>query len=272
MYSNIFDSHVHSDCSCDGHHSVTFICENAVEKGVSGIAITDHCEIQDYERDQGAMRIRQSAFQARKARSIFQHKLIISAGIELGQPLEHPAWAEEALGLFPFDYVLCSVHNLIGQQDFYWIHWDQYSDQQIHEILTEYFSYSIKTIKWGQFDAFAHILYPLRYICGKYKRQVDLSRYTEAIDELLKTLSIYGKALEINTACYRKEDVPPRTLLPILKRFKQLGGEWVTLGSDAHTADVVGANITDGMELAKEAGFEYFAFFRQRRPTMLKII
>ena len=41
MYINLFDSHVHSDNSPEGRDLVTALCSAAVDKGISGICITD---------------------------------------------------------------------------------------------------------------------------------------------------------------------------------------------------------------------------------------
>ena len=83
MYINLFDSHVHSDNSFDAAHSLTFLCEKAVEQGVSGIAVTDHCELRDYHRDHYAQRLAQAAFDVRKCRAVFRGQLSLLFGVEL---------------------------------------------------------------------------------------------------------------------------------------------------------------------------------------------
>ena len=85
MYLNIFDSHTHSDTSWDAEHSITFLCETAVKKGILGFAITDHCEINEYVTRDIETRIRQGYFEMLKARAAFGKSLMLSYGIELGQ-------------------------------------------------------------------------------------------------------------------------------------------------------------------------------------------
>ena len=96
--------------------------------------------------------------------------------------------------------------------------------------------------------------------------------YREQIDKILRMLILRGKALELNMSGLRaklKEPMPP---VDILKRYKQLGGELITIGSDAHHIEHVGYGIKEGMEILCDAGFGYFAFYRGRKPVMLKTV
>ncbi len=80
-----------------------------------------------------------------------------------------------------------------------------------------------------------------------------------------------GKALEINTSglfLALNETLPPES---IVKRFKELGGEYITIGSDSHYHNKLGAGIEEGMALAKKCGFEYAAIYQKREPVMLPI-
>ena len=138
-------------------------------------------------------------------------------------------------------------------------------------ILTRYFEEILELCQWGQFDSLAHLTYPLRYITGQYHIPVDLSRYDSIIDEILRTLAQKGLGLEINTAGLRREIGQTAPTLPYIKRFRQLGGEILTFGSDAHRAQDLGAGLDTAIEMAKEAGFSYFAFFKKRDPRMLSL-
>ena len=110
-------------------------------------------------------------------------------------------------------------------------------------ILTRYFEEILELCQWGQFDSLAHLTYPLRYITGQYHIPVDLSRYDSIIDEILRTLAQKGLGLEINTAGLRREIGQTAPTLPYIKRFRQLGGEILTFGSDAHRAQEPGSRL-----------------------------
>ncbi len=272
MYYNLYDSHTHTDNSPDAHHSAMMLCESAVSRGISGIAITDHCDMQDYDTDNYAMRIRQSYFETLKAKSVFGNSLSICSGIEMGQPLETPGKADAILDSYCFDFILCSLHALTGQRDFYFNYYANHSAKQLDIIFDAYLRLLIKTIRWGRFDSLAHMTYPLRYMINKDGETVSLHRHMELIDEALTLLIHNGKALEINASGLRGtlgDTMPP---LLIVKRYRELGGELITLGSDAHSCCDVGAGLDVAMAHASAAGFRYFAFYKERRPQMYKLL
>ncbi len=270
MHINLFDSHVHSDNSPDGHSPISLLCEKAVEFGLSGIAITDHCDINVYEEEQFEMRMRQSFFESIIAREVFKNKLIVSPGIELGQPLDDLASTEKALKRGAYDVVLAGLHYRPGGgEDFYYI---DFTKQDPYAFMQEYYEEIYRTVAWDGFDVLAHLDYPLRYIEGKWKIKMDLSRFAPLIDEILALLAKNQKALEINTAALRRGIGRITPTLEQLQRFRQLGGRYVTLGSDAHQSECVGGCLQEGMELLTAAGFEEFTFYRKRQPCLLRII
>ena len=130
----------------------------------------------------------------------------------------------------------------------------------------------LELCQWGAFDTLAHMTYPLRYITGQYHIQVDMSQYRDLIAEILRTLADNGLGLEINTAGLRREIGQTSPTLEYVKLFRDLGGEILTFGSDAHRAQDLGAGIECAMDMAKEAGFSYFAFFKKRNPRMLRLL
>lgn len=268
---NLFDSHTHSDNSPDGHHSVTFMCEKAVENGLMGVAVTDHCEIDCYEKDGYPMRMLQSVFEVRKAQIAFGSRLMLTAGIELGQPLSDLDAAYKALKMQKYDFVLCSLHTARNGEDYYWGDYQGFTGEQTKKLLAEYFEDLLRTVRWGQFDVLAHLTYPLRYIEGRDKAPCDLRAHGEIIDEILHALVRGGKGLELNVQMLHREYGQPSPTPEILRRFKELGGEIVTIGSDSHRAEAIGEGIAEGMQLLSDCGFSYFAFYKGRAPRMLRI-
>ena len=141
----------------------------------------------------------------------------------------------------------------------------------IDELLTTYWAEEQEVIAWGQFDSLGHLTYPLRYIEGDHGIPVDLSRHREAIDGIFRALIDAGKALEVNTSGYRQKIGRPLPDLPLVKRYRELGGELVTLGSDAHTTADLGRGIAEGMEMLREAGFRYFTVYERHKPLLLPL-
>ena len=270
MYKNIVDLHVHTDNSFDGHHSATFLCEKAEFQDLRAVAFTDHCEIDQFKTDNKyEKRVWQSFFEVAKARSAFTGKLLVLNGIELGQPAYDIPKANDIVARYDYDQILGSVHNLRDGQDFYFM--DNLAYETACRYLKEYFDEIIEMLHWGKFDVLAHLTYPLRYFYSKSGLTIDLNDFKGQIDEILSLTAKQDKALEINTAGLRQ---PLNKLQPetdIIKRFRELGGRLVTVGSDAHYAEHLAMDIDKAYDAALSAGFTEIAFFQRRTPMIMKI-
>lgn len=267
-FKNRLDLHMHTDNSDDAHHSVILMCEYALRRGLRGVAVTDHCECNRYRSDRFDRAIRQSFFETVKARASFRGTLVVLAGMELGQAMQNLEAAEDALAANPYDFVIGSLHNVKGEADFWQV---DYKEKDPVELLDRYFNEIIELVRWGKFDALAHLTYPLRYIVGVEHIPIHLERWSDQIDTILKELAQSGKALEINTSGFRQPYGKALPHLEIVRRFRELGGEYITVGADAHCCGDVGANIDDGLKLALDAGFRYIALFQQREPMPISI-
>ena len=270
MYKNIVDLHVHTDNSFDGNHSATFFCEKAEMMDLRAVAFTDHCEVDQYRGDDNyEKRMFQAFFEVSKVRSAFRGKLLILNGIELGQPAYDIQTANEIVSRYDYDHVLGSVHNLRGGEDFYFM--KNLSMNDANKLLKQYFDEIIEMLKWGKFDVLAHLTYPLRYFYSQSNLDIDLNNYKKQIDEILSMTAKSDKALEINTAGLRQ---PINKLSPevdIVKRFKELGGKYVSVGSDAHYAEHLACDIDMAYNCALEAGFDSITFFQKHTPMQMKI-
>ena len=120
-YENLVDLHTHSDHSFDGKQSCMLLCETAVAKGASCIAITDHCEIDS------------KTFECKR---YFEGQLLVLQGIELGQAIYNIPLANHILDKFNYDFVLGSIHNLPEMEDFFFM---DYKDKDVYDLLSRYF-------------------------------------------------------------------------------------------------------------------------------------
>ena len=268
MPQRIIDTHVHTDNSPDGHHSAMYMCECAEMAGLRAIAFTDHVEADFYRRDHYDRVALQSFIDVTKARSAFRGKLLVCAGVELGQPMYDVATSEEILANLPYDMVIGSVHNFQNEQDFMYL---DYSQWDITDLMNKYFDELIKLARWAKFDPLAHMTYPLRYIVGEHGIPVDMSKFSDKVDEILSLLVKNEKALEINTSGLRQKLGKTMPEEDVVRRFKQLGGEFVTVGSDAHYAKDIGAGVDVGMEIAQRSGFDCVTLFQNRQPVQITI-
>lgn len=273
MYYNLFDSHSHSENSPDGEHSITYMAETAINKGLLGLAITDHCEIQDFDERDYDKRILLSAIGTAMSKSAFGRRLILAFGVEIAQISFDRKKAEELLAHHRFDFVIGSLHGLVNEGfDYYEADYTALSPQKLYDYNIKYYEEMAEMVRWGNLDVLGHLSLPLRYPKIKAGIDVDLTLYKEPIDEVLKLAAQNGKGIEINTSGLfndLNDTLPPAW---VIRRFKELGGEIVTIGSDAHCAEDLGRGVEHGMQIMADAGFEYFAFYRNREPVMLRII
>ena len=268
-FKNLVDFHVHTDNSNDAHASLMVIGEKAVDKGIRALAVTDHAECHRYRKDSFDLAIRNSYFEAMKAKTAFCGQLALMAGVELGQPLHDLDAANDALACNPWDFVIGSLHLVKGSTDFWKV---DYTTADVPALLIQYFNEIYEMVCWGKFDSLGHLTYPLRYIVGREKIQVNLDDYSEQIHAILSRLAQDEKALELNTQGYRTEYGKPTPDFEVFKLFKQLGGKYVTIGSDCHYAADVGANIQDGLQLLSRAGFDSVTIYDRREPIQIPII
>ena len=267
-FSCICDCHIHTRCSFDGSDSAAMMCQAAERAGLYAITITDHCECNNYFKDGCYESVRSSYLEAHQAASSFHKRLRVYAGIELGQPMQALSIAEQTLSAADYDFVLGSVHNIRGKEDFYFL---DYQEENVYALLDAYLDEVLEMVEWGGFDSLAHLTYPLRYIVGEYGIQIDYSRYDHKVTKILQRLAQKEKALEINTSGLRQKIGRTLPTLHLVRRFREYGGKYVTLGSDAHSWKDVGAGIQEGMKVAAEAGFTHYTIFEKRIPKLIPL-
>ena len=164
----LIDCHNHSLYSFDGSEKIEDICSTAEALGLSVFALTDHCDmIGGPTAEALKVSIAGSVNELCAWRESHQSPCRMLCGIELGDPLENPALAEEMIRLAPYDVIIGSIHT-DGVSDYYFGNYSDATDQQLHESLERYFLRQCEMADWGKFDVLAHMTYPLRYIVGDY--------------------------------------------------------------------------------------------------------
>lgn len=267
-FNNFVDMHAHTIHSFDGNYSVDEMVASSIEKGIGTVAFTDHVEM-DYFREKAFDKTADESFDdILRAKEQYRDKIEICVGVELGEPTYNITESEALLASKDYDFVIGSIHNLRKTEDFCYL---QYQKDGIYPLLDLYFNEMKLLADWGKFDTFAHLTYPLRYIVGDYGFEVDLARYQSDIDEIFTLLVEKDKPLEINTSGLRQKIGKTLPDEFFVRRFKELGGKHVTVGSDSHFIQHMGAGIEQGMELAKACGFDSVLIFRHRQPVEIPI-
>ena len=275
----LIECHFHNHISFDCEPSATLdaMCASAVRAGVGTLALTNHYELDailarrltppDYASEEQELLA---------AREKYAGRLTILRGIEIGQPYANAEECEKVLRARPYDVVLGSVHILSSGLDFYDYRNTSLSDEQYRAMWEDYLGLLLRNASVSPVDVQTHITYPLRYIPAERRQRITglPGRELEQFEPILRKLVERGVALEINTSTVRR----PAALLPepdpgliLLKRYRELGGELLSMGSDAHRPCDVGAGLREGALLAQEAGFRYLTLFRERKPHPIPI-
>lgn len=265
-----FDFHNHSTQSPDGENSVEEMVLRAIELGMKHYTITDHLEINKFYDEEFLYEepVRQSSVILPELKEKYKDKISLQYGVELGQPLHDMELTNRMLDSYNYDFIIGSCHMVRGYDDFYFLDYNEIDPQFL---LNLYFEELLEMAEWGKFDSLGHLTYPLRYITGDKKIPVDMQPYENIIDEIFRTLIKNNIGMEINTSGLRQNIGLTLPDYKYVKRFYDLGGRILTIGSDAHCCADLGKGIAEGIEIAKKAGFSEIACFKNRKPEFIKI-
>ena len=164
-----------------------------------------------------------------------------------------------------------SVHQVLGEMDFYFINYEKMTMDEIYALLERYFKEVFELSRTNLFDVIGHITYCLRYMKQRHGIEADISRYDDIIEETFRNLAYNGKGIEINTSGLRQGFGDCFPNLKYARMYRNLGGEIITVGSDSHTVEDIAANTTEGIEIARAAGFTRLAYFKKRQPYFIDI-
>ncbi len=258
----IYDTHMHCDYSCDSEMKLAEAIAAAQAQNI-GMTVTEHWDY-DYPTNPEAFTFDIDDYFA-KFKPLTNDKVLI--GIEIGMQT-HTAEADKKIAQgHAFDYVLASIH-CIGKRDLY--EKTCYEGRTRQQIVEEFLHDSITCVEQDRdFDAFAHIDYICRYwpYVGA-ERELRLEDAPELFDKLFKLLIEKKHPLEINTR--RLDDAQAaKGLLPIYKRYHELGGKYCTLGSDAHYKEHVGRRLQEALAIAKECSLVP-VYYKERKMQLME--
>lgn len=256
------DYHVHSDYSCDCHASLTQMARAATELGLPEVGFSEHFDLIPEDPCHGFLRLDEWWSALRQCQRAFDGTLSIRAGIEIGEPHRFPAEVQSLTQEYTWDYIIGSVHWVADKMVFE----SDYFDQPVGDAYRSYFAELHRMIQVAEFDILAHLDIVKRYGFDHYG-PFDPRLYEEEIRSVLRACANRNLALEVNTSTLRRsirELSPTKT---ILTWFREEGGRWITLGSDAHAPGHVGFGLEQAILAIQEAGFAYLATYKDREPS-----
>lgn len=260
----MYDFHLHSTVSYDGHSTPEQMVQAAIDCGLKEICFTDHL---DYQR---CVPRSKTTFPLEQYRRAYKHlhdsKLTIRFGVEVGLANWNREDVEKDLLGFAYDFVLGSVHFIEDEDPYlppYWAGRDPLMAER------QYFEEMLQCVQLhDNFDVLGHLTYISKCKAHPCPRIIPLESYRDLVAEIMKTLIEKGKGMEVNTSGMdRCGDYLPS--IPYLRLFRDLGGKIVTIGSDAHDSRRVGQYIPDAYHMVKEV-FGHVCTFQNRQPVFHK--
>lgn len=267
------DQHMHSSFSFDSDAPMRSMVESAIEKGLTVINITEHNDSmypvsKEFPAGSWDLNVDSYLYDLLMLREEFEKKIHIGFGIELG--LQECAFKENAIisGSQRFDFIIGSIH-LVNGVDTYDPKY--YEGRGTKEAFNEYFDALLRNIKkFRNFDVLGHLDYLTRKIPEGEDSYNPLD-YWDKITEIFSVLIENGKGLELNTQALMRGLKNPNPGLTVLKKYKEMGGEFITIGSDAHKPEGIAGGFDVAEQLLKDAGFKYYTVFRNREPIPYKL-
>lgn len=259
------DFHTHTGFSDDCDFSPDVMLAEAAKKGIKTLAVTDHFDpgypdpdypfILDFENYQKYFE---------KAREQYAGTMDIRIGLEVGIMQGQLEEANKAIDAYPYDFILGSFHCYRDKD----LESFDYSSANGPALLEDFYVSMYELLKeFKNYNVLGHFSIMDRYIGKLY----DYTPLADVIDEILKMIIDDGKGIEINTSSFK---YGTGTWLPresILRRYRELGGEILTFGSDSHFPQYYQFHFNDAAELAKSLGFKYYCKFRERKPEFCNL-
>lgn len=265
----LWDTHMHTRYSGDSEADPKQMIQAARQKGLSGLCFTDHLDY-DYPEEPDLFLLDLPSYEKgiRQLQQRFEGLFPVLFGIELGLQPEAVSKNKAAAKSCPFDFIIGSSHVVHGIDPYYSHYYEGRSEDNAYR---EYFESILENLHTDvDFDVYGHIDYVVRYGPNR-NRFYSYKKFSDVIDEILRTLINRGKGIEINTGGFKYGLGHPNPTEEILSRYRELGGEIITIGADAHAPEHVGYAFEKVPDILRAAGFRYFTVFQNRRPRFFPL-
>lgn len=272
-----YDYHLHTAFSGDSNTPMEEMILKGIELGLTGMCFTEHNDFDYPVTEQcpaGTFEVNPDSYlyDLIKYKEKYADKINVLFGVEIGlQP--HIAKKNAAFAkAHEYDFIIASSHMCNGQDPYYP---EFFEGKTLEEAYREYYISILDNIKvFSNFDVYGHLDYIFRYGPGK-EGNFSYGKYQDIIDKILDKLISDGKGIELNTKMLGDTEITGTgetvPCIAILRRYKELGGEIITVGSDAHTPDKITANYDTAVSILSDCGFKYYTTFEKRSASFHKI-
>jgi len=265
------DSHLHTKFSTDSDAEPYEYIKKAKKLGLESICFTDHNDF-DFPLEDGKevflLDFKSYLDYMLNLREELRGKFDLRIGLEQGLMKSVAKRVDEFDKDKKLDFIIGSSHLVDGKDPYYESFW---KDKEEKEVIRRYYETIIENIKsCNNFDVYGHLDYVIRYAPTKDKNY-NWRDYYDYFHEILSLLINKGKGIEVNTAGLKAGLKNPNPSIDIVKMYKELGGEILTVGSDAHEPKYLSFEFKRVEEMLKAAGIKYYCGFRARKAEFFSM-
>ena len=265
------DAHLHTDQSPDSSVPIDVYAAQAVERGIPEIAITDHVDFDprdpayEYTRYEDRERTVRDAAERWAAQGV-----VIRFGAELTYNRRWEAEVREHLGRHRYDYVIGSVHD--WPESPYWPSRVRafVQGRSLDEILEPYYAEIVAAARSELFDTIGHLDVVKRYLHPMITA-ADLAERPDLQEPALRAIIESGAVLEVNSSGLRYPGAETYPSATVVARYRELGGERVVVGSDAHSRGSFAARLDESYRHLAAAGFDALTFRRGAERVQIQV-
>lgn len=269
------DYHVHSEFSDDSDYPLLDVVRDAAAMGIDELCFTDHV---DYgvkvDWDSGEEIKRRNGFpyvnvdypryvaKLQEARRLYGDQIKVKLGLEFGMQVHTIPRYEALFARYPFDFIILSVHEVENKE--FWTQEFQQGRTQEEYHLRYYEELLALVRRYKHYSVLGHVDLIARYDeAGVY----PFEKIKPILTDIFRQVIADGKGIELNTSYHRyglRDTTPARAILEL---YRDLGGQVLTLGSDSHRPQHLGAYLEEGKKLLYDLGFRRFCTFDHMKPT-----
>lgn len=267
------DFHLHSSFSGDSEAPMESMIRRGIELGLKRMCFTEHLDF-DFPVSEstpaGFFEVNTDSYlyELLRCREVFRREIGILFGVELGLQGHLGEIQAAYTASHDFDFIIGSSHLSKGQDPYQASFWEGRSEEAAYR---EYFSSIIENLEtFTDFDVYGHLDYVVRYGPNQ-DRYYTYEKYRDLFERMLDLLLENGIGIEINTGGigYGLKDLHP--CREVLMRYREKGGEIVTVGSDAHKPEALCRSFDRAQVLLEDCGFRYYTVFEKRKPQFIRL-
>ena len=268
------DYHVHTEFSDDSVYPMEEVVKDAIHMGLDEICFTDHVDYGikidwdsgrdvTYRKGEPLANVDYPRYmeQIGKLQNRYGDRIAMKLGLEFGMQVHTIPQFESLFGRYPFDFIILSVHQVEDKE--FWTQDFQKGKTQ-KEYNRRYYEEMLNLVRhYKNYSVLGHMDLIVRYDKnGVYPFQ----KIKPYVEEILKQVIQDGKGIEVNTSSHRYGLADTSPSQDILRLYYQLGGRVITIGSDSHKPEHLGAYIKETKELLKSIGFAQFCTYEKMKP------